>query len=231
MEREWLTTAGLRMPPMLTDPKDITRPVIVKYHGAKGGRGFFIARNYVEFSRKIQPDQEYTIQEFTLGTRYYLHYFFSPIVKDGYRVRDGSLQMLSIDRRDETNIDEAHRLGSIQELEEIGIPPSFVVTGNIPMVIRESLLPKVFDMGERVVKRAYEMFGGIWGPFCLETVVTDDLEITTFEISGRIVAGTNPFVSGSPYADLVQPGLSTGQRIAQELVRARKEGRLGDILT
>lgn len=231
MERQWLTSAGLRMPAFVEDPRDIVKPVIVKYHGAKGGRGFFIAKSFQEFQRKIKPDEPYTIQEFVLGTRYYLHYFYSPVSQTGYRVRDGALQLMSIDRRDETNIDEAHRLGSIRELEDIGIPPSFVVTGNIPMVIRESLLPKVFDMGARTVTRAYEMFGGLWGPFCLETVVTEDLEFTTFEISGRIVAGTNPFVSGSPYADLVQPGVSTGQRIAQELRLAAKDDRLEAILS
>jgi len=152
-------------------------------------------------------------------------------VTDGYRVRDGSLQMLSVDRRDETTIDEAHRLGSIMELEHMGVRPTFVVTGNIPMVLRESLIPKVLAMGARTVERAHELFGGIWGPFCLECVVTDDLEFTVFEVSARIVAGTNPFPSGSPYADYIQPGLSTGQRIAQELKLAQKLDRLGTILT
>ncbi|MDX1611152.1 MAG: DUF1246 domain-containing protein, partial [Candidatus Thermoplasmatota archaeon] len=33
MERKWLTEAGLRVPPVLEDPREIVRPVIVKYHG------------------------------------------------------------------------------------------------------------------------------------------------------------------------------------------------------
>jgi len=230
-EREWLEGAGIKMPELIENPMDIDRPVIVKYHGAKGGRGFFIAKDYEDFKRKIDESKPYTIQEFLIGTRYYIHYFHSPIKKEGYKVKNGTLEVLSIDRRDEANIDEAHRLGSITELEKMGIHPSFVVTGNIPIVMRESLLPKVFDMGRRVVERSYELFGGMIGPFCLEAVVTDTLEIKVFEISARIVAGTNLYISGSPYADLIQPGLSTGRRIAQEIKMAADEDKLMDILT
>lgn len=230
-EREWLEGAGLKMPEVIEDARDINRPVIVKYYGAKGGRGFFIAKDYNEFKKRIDRRKKYIIQEFLIGTRYYIHYFYSPIKKNGYRVLNGSLELMSIDRRDEANIDEAHRLGSISELEEMGIHPSFVVTGNMPIVIRESLLPKVFEMGKKVVKKSYELFGGIIGPFCLETVVTDELEIKVFEISARIVAGTNLYISGSPYADFIQPGLSTGQRIAQEIKMAIEEDRLEEILT
>jgi 5-formaminoimidazole-4-carboxamide-1-(beta)-D-ribofuranosyl 5'-monophosphate synthetase len=229
MEREWLGAAGLTMPQHIQDPRDIVKPVIVKYHGAKGGRGFFIAKNYHEFMRKIDDTQPYTIQEFVLGTRYYLHYFYSPLNKDGYACADGTLQLLSMDRRDEANIDEANRLGSIAELEAVGISPTFVVTGNIPIVIRESLLPKVFEMGQNVVTESIDRFGGMVGPFCLETVVTDQLEFKVFEISARIVAGTNPYITGSPYMDLIEPGLSTGRRIAKELRLAAESGRLGDV--
>jgi 5-formaminoimidazole-4-carboxamide-1-(beta)-D-ribofuranosyl 5'-monophosphate synthetase len=231
LQREWLEAANIRMPRKVASPADIKEPVIVKYHGAKGGRGFFIAKTPADFQRHIKAGEPYTIQEFVLGTRYYLHYFHSPLVSEGYRVGKGSLQLLSIDRRDESNIDEMGRLGTHRDLEEIGIAPTFVVTGNIPMVIRESLLPEVFRMGEDVVQEAAKRFGGLWGPFCLETVVTDRLEFRVFEISARIVAGTNPFVGGSPYSEMIAPGLSTGRRIAQEIKLAAQTGRLADILT
>lgn len=230
-ERVWLEGAGLKMPEVITNPKDITKPVIVKYHGAKGGKGFFIAKDYHEFKQKVDESRPYTIQVFVMGTRYYIHYFYSPFTAIGYPLEKGWLQLLSIDRRDETTIDEAHRLGSMSELEKIGIKPTFVVTGNIPMVIRESLLPKAFEMGEKIVNRSQDLFGGIIGPFCLETVVTDELNFKVFEISARIVAGTNPYISGSPYSDLIQEGLSTGQRIAQEIKTAINKKRLLEILT
>ena len=239
-ERAWLEDAGLTMPRAVTDPKDITEPVIVKYHGAKGGKGFFIAKNYHEYKRQIQEGEPHTIQEFVMGTRYYLHYFHSRLDREGFVIHDGeqedganqadevpvhgTLQMLSIDRRDESNIDELNRIGSIKELQEHGIDPQFVVTGNIPMVIRESLLPEVFRMGEGVVKESYKRFGGLWGPFCLETIVTPDLEFKVFEISARIVAGTNPFINGSPYTEMIQPGMSTGKRIADEIRNGAETG-------
>jgi 5-formaminoimidazole-4-carboxamide-1-(beta)-D-ribofuranosyl 5'-monophosphate synthetase len=230
-EKQWLKSAGLTMPKQIHDPKTINKPVIVKYHGAKGGKGFFIAKTYEEFIKRVDSDKPYFIQEFVMGTRYYLHYFYSPIQQTGYQLKKGSLQLLSMDRRDETTIDEVQRLGSIAELEEIGIHPTFVVTGNIPIVLRESLLPKVFDMGEAVIEKSAELFGGLIGSFCLETVVTEDLDFKVFEISARIVAGTNPYVSGSPYSDFIQPDMSTGRRIAQEIKYANKKNQLAEILS
>ena len=230
-ERKWLESAGLTMPSEIKNPKDIEKPVIVKYHGAKGGKDFFIAKTYDEFRKRLQKKKPYIIQEFVMGTRYYLHYFYSPIQDNAYKLNKGSLQLLSMDRRDETTIDEVQRLGSIAELEELGIHPTFVVTGNIPIVMRESLLPKVFKMGEAVVDKSLELFGGIIGSFCLETVVTEELEFKIFEISARIVAGTNPYVAGSPYSELIQPDMSTGRRIAQEIKYAAKKNLLEEIIT
>ncbi|UCH71758.1 MAG: formate--phosphoribosylaminoimidazolecarboxamide ligase [Thermoplasmatales archaeon] len=230
-ERKWLESAGLTMPQEIKNPHDIKTPVIVKYHGAKGGKDFFIAKTYEEFEKRIKKNKSFIIQEFVMGTRYYLHYFYSPIQNNAYKLSKGSLQLISMDRRDETTIDEVQRLGSIQELEELGIHPTFVVTGNIPIVMRESLLTKVFKMGEEVVEKSLDLFGGIIGSFCLETVVTEDLEFKVFEISARIVAGTNPYISGSPYSELIQSDLSTGRRIAQEIKYANKKNQLNEILT
>jgi 5-formaminoimidazole-4-carboxamide-1-(beta)-D-ribofuranosyl 5'-monophosphate synthetase len=231
-QRQWITSAGVPMPRLITDAREINEPVLVKYHGAKGGRGFFIAKDYPDFKMQIDNSQPYTIQEYCLGTRYYLHFFYDPHKKDGYRCEQGgSLELLSIDRRDESNIDEMYKLGSIEDSKRHGLYPSFVVTGNTPVVIRESLLPKAFEMGESVVNRSYELFGGMWGPFCLETVVTDKLDFKVFEISTRIVAGTNPFISGSPYADLVYPGLSTGARLAMNIKDAINKDYLGNLLS
>ena len=232
IQRSWLESAGIQMPKRIADAKDIKEPVLVKYNGAKGGRGFFIAKDYMEFKMGIDLSQEsYTIQEYVLGTRYYLHYFYSPIRKSGYRVGEGALELLSMDRRDESNIDELYKLGSTEELKKHGMFPSLVVTGNIPIVIRESLLSQVLEMGENVIQKSYELFGGLIGPFCLETIVTDKLEFKVFEISCRIVAGTNPYISGSPYSDMIEPGMSTGQRIAREIKDARDMNMLDYVLS
>jgi 5-formaminoimidazole-4-carboxamide-1-(beta)-D-ribofuranosyl 5'-monophosphate synthetase len=231
MEREWLLRAGVNIPMRFERAEDIDRPVIVKYHGAKGGRGFFIAKNKDEFQAKMSSQQKYTIQEFILGTRYYIHFFYSPVKAQGYRLKKGTLDMLGIDRRVESNADEIFRIGSMNELAEAGIYPSFVVTGNLPLVLRESLLPKVFELGERVVETSIDLFGGMIGPFSLETIVTDELEFKVFEISARIVAGTNLFIGGSPYSDLIEPNLSNGRRIAQEIKQAEKVDMLHEIIS
>ncbi len=230
-EREWLLGAGIHMPGKIDDPRDINGPVMVKYHGAKGGKGFFVAKTYEEFEQLVDKTQKYTIQEFITGTRYYLHYFYSPIRDEGYTLSKGSLELLSMDRRVESNADEIFRLGSPKELIEAEIRPTYVVTGNMPLVARESLLPLIFSLGERVVEESLGLFGGMIGAFCLETVFTDELEIKVFEISARIVAGTNLYITGSPYSDLIEENMSTGKRIAREIKMAVKAGKLEEIIS
>ena len=229
-EREWLEQAQVPMPKRYAEASEVDGPVIVKYYGAKGGKGFILAKNSEELlSSPIR--QQHVIQEYIIGTRYYLHFFYSPLSSEGYRVADGSLELLGIDRRDEANIDEMYKLGSQEQLTRAGVQPSFVVTGNVGVVLRESLLPQVFDVAERIVKTSIDLFGGMVGPFCVEGIMTENLEFKVFEISTRIVAGTNVYISGSPYSDLVAPNLSTGRRIALELRRGLQEDRLGEILS
>ncbi|MBU4221246.1 MAG: formate--phosphoribosylaminoimidazolecarboxamide ligase [Euryarchaeota archaeon] len=223
--RQWLESAGIPMPEEITDPADIASPVIVKYYGAKGGKGFFIAKDHSDFKKQVDNTQPYTIQRFVHGTRYYFHYFYSPITSQGYTLSKGSLEMLGIDKRIESNVDEIFRAhGTL-------IEPTFVVTGNMPLVIRESLLPEVFEMGERVVEKSIEMFGGMTGPFCLETVLTDKLEFKVFEISARIVAGTNLFPAGSPYTEYTGQNISMGRRIALEIKHAAALNKLDEVLS
>jgi 5-formaminoimidazole-4-carboxamide-1-(beta)-D-ribofuranosyl 5'-monophosphate synthetase len=229
-EREWLDSAGVPMPRRYDDPSEVDGPVIVKYYGAKGGKGFYLAKNR-EALADFTPTGPHVIQEYVLGTRYYMHFFYSPLSDRGYRVGHGSLELLGMDRRDEANIDELYKLGAQEELLKAGIRPTFVVTGNVPVILRESLLPRAFEVAARIVERSIELFGGMVGPFCVEGIMTEELEFKVFEISTRIVAGTNLFISGSPYSDFIEPGLSTGKRIAQEIARGRSEQRLAEILS
>jgi len=229
-ERDWLESAGVTMPKLFEDPREVDGPVIVKYYGAKGGKGFFLAKNR-EALEGFQPVGPHVVQEYVLGTRYYMHFFYSPITEGGYRLRQGSLELLGMDRRDEANIDELYKLGAQEELLKAGIRPTFVVTGNVPVILRESLLPRAFEVAGRIIDRSIDLFGGMVGPFCIEGIMTEELEFKVFEISTRIVAGTNLFISGSPYSDLMEPGLSTGRRIAREVKHARATGRLAEVLS
>ena len=229
-ERDWLEMAGVPMPRKFADLSSVDGPVIIKYYGAKGGKGFFLAKSPKELG-DFRPTGPYVIQEYVVGTRYYVHFFYSPLSEEGYRVRHGSIELLGMDRRDEANIDELYKLGAQEGLRQAGIRPTFVVTGNVPVILRESLLPQVFDIAARIVDTSVDLFGGMVGPFCVEGIVTEDLQFKVFEISTRIVAGTNLFPSGSSYSDLVAPQLSTGRRIALELKRARTEDRLVEVLS
>ena len=56
LEREWLESAGLKMPKEILDANDISGPVLVKYHGASGGKGYFIARTVAEFEENIEKN-------------------------------------------------------------------------------------------------------------------------------------------------------------------------------
>lgn len=111
--------------------------------------------------------------------------------------------------------------------------PSYVVVGNSPLVLRESLLPEAFAMGESVVQSSKKLIDkkGLFGPFCLETVITPDQGFVAMEISCRIVAGTNLFTNGSSYSDLIyNEPMSTGRRIAREIKTAIQKKKLDLIL-
>ena len=87
-------------------------------------------------------------------------------------------------------------------------------------------------MGDNVVKVSKEIAPpGIIGPFCLETVITDNLKIFTFEISARIVAGSNVGIGTSPYAYLKYgEGMYMGRRIAREIKNGIENDELDKIV-
>ena len=232
-ERRWLELAGCKVPRIFKTPAEITKPCIVKFPGAKGGKGFLIVINESEFKEHIGSRKDYTLQEFIIGTRYYFQMFYSPLMDDGYRAGEGRVELLGIDRRVESNIDELYRFGFTRsELDMARIERTFVVTGNLPLVVRESLLPEVFAMAQRIVDVSLRLFHpGMIGPFCVETVLTDKLEFYVFEISARIVAGSNVYPTGSPYTEYMfgEP-MSTGRRIAREIKCAIEKGMLDKVV-
>ncbi len=226
---EWMHKSGLRTPKLLK-PEQIDRPVLVKFPGAKGGMGYLVVNSYDEFMKEVGPDKPCIIQEFIIGVRAYLHYFFSPFSKIGYPTKYGKLELMSMDRRRESNADEIYRTLSIGA-KGPKTKLSFTVVGNDPIVIRESLLPKFMEMGASVSNTAYGLFNGIFGPYCLEAVIADDLDIFSFEISARIVAGTNLFPTGSPYSFYYyKKPMSTGRRIAIELKEAFKKNKIKEVV-
>lgn len=223
---DWMHKAGLKTPKVFLNPKNIDRPAIVKFPGAKGGRGYVVVNSWEEYRQKI-GDKKTMVQEFLIGVRAYPHYFYSPFENKGYSASKGRVELLGIDKRIESNADEIGRALHAGAHTTM----SFTVVGNEPMVLRESLLLEYFEIGKKVIEAAEKLFGGIPGPFCVETIITDNLEIYTFEISARIVAGTNIFSDSSPYSIFMNDKpLSMGRRIAMEIKNAAKLKKLTEIV-
>jgi 5-formaminoimidazole-4-carboxamide-1-(beta)-D-ribofuranosyl 5'-monophosphate synthetase len=230
MQREWLEKADLRLPKQYKTVSEAGGKVFVKLSGAKGGRGFFTTDSEEDLKKKLKEkvkkgiiseadSSNITIQEFVLGVRYYVHYFYSPL--------ENRTEMLSMDKRIEP-IDESYR----------GLPNipdeflDYTVTGNQPIIIRESLLPEVIKMGINTVNASLKLFyPGMIGPFCLETIYHPENGFTVFEVSARIVAGTNLYPDGSPYSTyLFEEPMSTGRRIAREIKIGIKRNEIEKII-
>lgn len=224
-QRLWMEEADVLVPKQFTAKERIDRTVIVKTYGASGGSGYFLAKDKTDFAKKIKKmkGQDFLIQEYVVGVPMYIHYFHSPLTN--------TLEILSVDRRYETNVDGLGRL-PLQHQDGL-LNPTFTVVGNSPLSVRESLLPELYAMGERVVKTSQKLISpkGLFGPFCLETIIDENQQFYVIEISARIVAGTNLFIQGSPYSDLLyDEPMSTGRRIAREIKLAHRKKQLHVIL-
>ena len=233
MKEKLMLESNLIIPRSLSSPKEINGLVIAKRHGAAGGKGYFLTTSEKDYKRKrdkliaqgiIKGDADLYLQEYAYGVSAYLQYFYSPIKNE--------LEFFGVDRRYESDIDGLGRIPSSQQME-IDAIPSFNVIGNSPLVLRESLLDEVYSMGERFVDAAKKLVDpGMTGPFCLEGVYDENGKFTTFEFSARIVAGTNLYVEGSPYSDLIyNEPMSMGRRIAREIKKAKSENQLSKVIT
>ncbi len=226
MQREWMEKAGIKVPHRFRKGDKIDRPVIVKSYGAAGGKGYFVARNQKEFDEKLKTyDQErFMVQEYVIGVPVYFHFFYSPLTK--------KVELMSVDKRYETNVDSLGRIPAKNQ-KGLNIEPSFEVVANIPMAVRESMVAVAVEMAESVIKTSRKLIPpkGLFGPFCLETIITSTEEIYIIEISARIVAGTNCFINGSPYTYLnYDEPMSTGRRIAREIKNAISQNKLKEVL-
>lgn len=81
---ELLKKAGIKTPEIFESIEDIDRLVIIKLNGAKGGKGYFLAKNKEEAkegitkliqSKIIQDEDEIIIQEYVIGVPMYFQFF------------------------------------------------------------------------------------------------------------------------------------------------------------
>jgi 5-formaminoimidazole-4-carboxamide-1-(beta)-D-ribofuranosyl 5'-monophosphate synthetase len=233
LKQRLMNESSLSIPKQILSKDDIDGLCIVKLHGAAGGKGYFLVsdkKSFEDQSRKlveshvIDSEDQLFIQKYANGVPVYLQFFYSPI--------ENELELLGIDRRYETDIDAIGRIPAKFQMSS-DLQPSYTVVGNIPIVLRESLLPEVYSMGEKFVHAASKLVPpGMPGPFCIEGVYDNNANFIAFEFSARIVAGTNLYVDGSAYSYLLYDiPVSMGRRIAMEIKKAINSSKLGLILT
>ncbi len=231
-----LKKAGIKLPRIFENPKSINRPAIVKVmeKDRKLERAFFTVTSYADYKEKSEAKikkgiiarkdlEKASIEELVIGTYMNFNFFHTPISEQ--------VDFIGIERRLQTNIHDYNALPAKQQLE-MDVPLQNIEVGHTPASIRESLLEKVFKMGDkfvRAVKKEYTP--GIIGPFSLQSVITKDLEMIVYDVSLRVPG--NPIVATtSPYTKY-QYGATfgIGRRIAMEIKRAIEEDKIKDIIT
>jgi 5-formaminoimidazole-4-carboxamide-1-(beta)-D-ribofuranosyl 5'-monophosphate synthetase len=231
-----LEKAGIRHPKLYHKPSDIDRPAMIKVQEAKRKleRAFFIVSSYEDYEKKSKQKIEQrlvtkqdldtaTIEEYVPGTYFNLNFFVSPLT--------GETEFLGIERRLQTNLHDFVSLPAKQQIE-MDLEIQNIEVGHTPASIRESLLEKVFEMGDKFAVAARKEYPpGIIGPISLQSVVTIDLDFVVYDVSLR-VPGNPIMATTSPYAKYYYGHtMGVGRRIAMEIKNAMAQRKLREIVT
>ncbi|MGZ8889790.1 MAG: DUF1297 domain-containing protein [Nitrososphaeraceae archaeon] len=223
--------------PELIKPNDISGPSIVKIQEAKRKleRAFFFVNSYKDYVEKTEikiksglisrTDLESAIiEEYVIGTYFNFNFFYSPLQKD--------LEFLGIERRLQTNLNDFTTSLTAKQQLELDIELQNIEIGHTPASIRESMLEKVFDLGDKFVNTVKEEYPpGLIGPFSLQSIITKDLDIFVYDVSFRVHG--NPILSTtSPYTKYYYgTTFGVGRRIAMEIKEAISNDRIKEIIT
>jgi len=235
-----LEKAGIRFPKIFKSPKDIDRLVIVKVSEAIRGyeRAFFYATSYNDYKKKseellakkmITKDalDKAVIEEYIIGAQINFNYFYSVI--------NDELEIMGTDTRRQTNLDGLIRLPANEQLEVLKyLKPKIIETGHIAATTKESIIEKIFNLGEKFVKTTQrEHPPGIIGPFALQGAIAADKgkeEMVVFDVSMRIPG--SPLTRFTPHSGyLYGDSISYGERIAMEIKKAIELDKLKEIVT
>lgn len=231
-----LQKARIPTPKIFKSPEEIDRLVIVKVPEKERAieRAFFYASSPEEFKQKaeerirkgiISPEalQKAVMEEYVTGAKFNANFFWSPLTDE--------IDLLGFDRRIQTDLDGILDLPAQEQLE-LGIVTQNIEIGHMGVTMRESQLEKVFEAAERFVEVCKEEYPpGIIGLFALQGAVKKNLEFYVFDVSPRVpgcpcVEPTSPYMK---YKYGVEVG--PGRRVAMEIKRAIREGKLEDIVT
>ncbi|MFW6173837.1 MAG: formate--phosphoribosylaminoimidazolecarboxamide ligase family protein [Elusimicrobiota bacterium] len=235
-----LEKAGIRFPKIFKSPKDIDRLVIVKVNEAIRGyeRAFFYASSYDDYQKKSKEMltkkwitkealEKSVIEEYIIGAQVNFNYFYSVI--------DDELEIMGTDTRRQTNLDGLIRLPADEQLEVLKyMKPKIIETGHIAATTKESIIEKIFVLGERFVQTTKkEIPPGIIGPFALQGAIATNRgkeEMVVFDVSMRIPG--SPLTRFTPHSGyLYGDSISYGERIAMELKKAIETNRIKEIVS
>jgi len=235
-----LEKAGIRYPRIFDSPKDIDRLVIVKVNEAIRGyeRAFFYSTSYGDYRKKSdemlgkkqitkEALEKAVIEEYVVGAQINFNYFYSVI--------DDELEIMGTDTRRQTNLDGLIRLPANEQLEVLKyMKPKIIETGHIAATTKESIIEKIFVLGEKFVKTTKkECPPGIIGPFALQGAIAADKgkeEMVVFDVSMRIPG--SPLTLFTPHSGyLYGESISYGERIAMEIKKAVETDKLKEIIS
>ncbi len=232
--------AEIRFPKIFKSPAEINQLVIVKVNEQERGyeRAFFFASSLEDFQKKsgemiaagtisAASLEKAVIEEFIVGAQINLNFFYSPLSDE--------LELMGVDMRRQTNLDGLLRLPATEQLAVLQyLKPSLIETGHVAVTMKESLIEKALELGEKFVKVTDQVLGQkIIGPFALQGAVSSEKgceEFVIFDVSMRIPG--SPGTRFTPYSGyLYGESISYGERIAMEIKSALANGKLADLLT
>jgi 5-formaminoimidazole-4-carboxamide-1-(beta)-D-ribofuranosyl 5'-monophosphate synthetase len=231
-----LQQAGIATPKTFQSPDEIDRLVIVKVAEKERAieRAFFYPSNAAEFDKMAsdriakgiitQESLDHAlIEQYVIGAKFNANMFWSPLTDE--------IDLLGFDRRIQTDLDGVLDLPAQEQLE-LNIPTQNIEIGHMGATMRESQIEKVLEAGEKFVATCKKEYPpGMVGLFALQGAVTKNLEFYVFDVSPRVpgcpcVESTSPYMKYK-YGMEVGPG----RRVAMEIKRAVKEGRLAEVVT
>jgi len=216
--------ANIPTPKRFDSPHEIDRPVIVKATKAIGERTFvrefpvvnsseqyenicmeLVERGETEEEKRAIEEnfRSAPIEEYIEGEKVNLNFFYSILYEE--------LELLGTDTRLQF--------------------PNGEELAHLPLSLRESLLGKAYDMGEKFVEVCKKEYPpGIIGPFALQCIGDESENLRVYDVSLRIPG--SPDAEITPYPGyLFGSGISFGRRIAREIKDAIRFGRLNEIVT
>lgn len=231
-----LQKAGIKTPKTFQSPEDIDRLVIVKVPEKERAieRAFFYVSTPEEYEAKSQERikqgiitkealKNAVIEEYVIGAKFNANLFWSPLT--------GEIDLLGFDKRVQTDLDGILDLPAQEQLE-LNVPTQNIEIGHQGVTMRESQIEKIFEAAEQFVETCKKEYPpGIIGLFALQGAITKNLDFYVFDVSPRVpgcpcVEPTSPYMK---YKYGVEVG--PGKRVAMEIKRAAKEGRLTEVVT